>query len=104
MHCKNRKMRHKNSKILLEGKRLILDAINSGHQIDTMFFSHQSALEGIPHDVLAATTLYKVPPSELKLWSDVVTSTGVLAVCHLPEPNLYNRENTLPFSLMCDNI
>ena len=41
-------------------------------------FSHQSALEDIPHDVLSSAALYKVPVKELNLWSDVVTSTGVL--------------------------
>ena len=80
MATKSRRMREKEQVILLEGKRLISDAINSGVTIKSIYFDKLEGLEGI--DIKAACApLYKMRSSHLKIWSDVVVSQGVMGMC-----------------------
>lgn len=63
--------------MLLEGKRLINDAIEAGMKIEALYFSQEKDLMDIrlkdPENVLIAKVLYKT----LQVWSDVTTCPGI---------------------------
>ena len=77
MLVKSRKYREQSGRVMIEGRRLISDAINSGVQAHTLFFSQLQSLEGIPLHKTRAVVV-KVPYREITMWSDVVTPQGVI--------------------------
>ena len=79
--AKSRVTREKKGLILLEGLRLISDAIDSGIRLKAIYFSKVELLQLIPWQ-RAQCDLYKVQHRQLKLWSDVVTPSGVMGNCH----------------------
>ncbi|XP_070571729.1 rRNA methyltransferase 3, mitochondrial-like [Ptychodera flava] len=103
---RSRKYREQTKKVLLEGRRLISDAILAGGECNTVYFSRVENLEGIPWYDTKAEFL-KIPYKEVKLWSDVITPQGVLAVFSMPtfEYFLYDSPTeTIPLTVICDNI
>eukprot|EP00057_Strongylocentrotus_purpuratus_P030791 XP_782724.3 PREDICTED: rRNA methyltransferase 3, mitochondrial [Strongylocentrotus purpuratus] len=107
MLAKSRKYREQSGKIILEGRRLITDALESGARADTIFFSQVSNIEGLP---LAGSrvNLVKVAYKDISLWSDVSTPQGIVGVFQRPKHENLNLDQTstdhLPVSLICDNI
>ncbi|XP_038059015.1 rRNA methyltransferase 3, mitochondrial-like [Patiria miniata] len=105
MLVKSRKARQQTGRVMLEGRRLITDAIESGLQAHTIFFSRLENLEGIPvHKTQAA--LIKVPFNDIAMWSDVVTTQGVIGVFRKPTHTSTHQSESLilPLTLICDNI
>ncbi|XP_077996373.1 rRNA methyltransferase 3, mitochondrial-like [Glandiceps talaboti] len=103
---KSRKYREQTKKVLLEGRRLITDAILAGGECQTIYFSRVENLEGVPWNETGADLL-KIPFREVKLWSDVITPQGILAVFSMPtfEHFLYeSQEGKIPLTVICDNI
>lgn len=102
--AKNRKSRDKRKIILLEGKLLIKTAIQYNITIKSIFFTKVEHLEGIPLED-SKIELFKVQYSNMKLYSDVSTPPGIMAVCSMPEfdfavlENIKNRR-----ILILDNI
>ena len=80
MLVKSRKYREQMGRVMIEGRRLINDAIESGVQAHTLFFSQLESLEGIPLHKTRAT-LIKIPFKDIAMWSDVVTPQGVIGMC-----------------------
>jgi len=70
-------MREKKGLILLEGQRLISDAIDAGVHVKSLYFSKVETLQTIPWQQTQCN-LYKVQQRQMKLWSDVVTPSGVM--------------------------
>ncbi|XP_071790356.1 rRNA methyltransferase 3, mitochondrial-like [Asterias amurensis] len=105
MLVKSRKYREQSGRVMIEGRRLISDAINSGVQAHTLFFSQLQSLEGIPLHKTRAV-LVKIPYREITMWSDVVTPQGVIGVFKKPthENTLHSQSSVLPLTLICDNI
>lgn len=100
---KSRKMREKYNQILLEGYRLIKDAIEAGVKPQILFFSRTSDITDLPLD--KELKLYKVPYRTMQLWSNLTTSPGVIGIFDIP--NIENTEsapNALPLTIICDNI
>lgn len=76
LSIKTKKNRKNNSQILLEGFRLIQDAIEGGAIPKVIFFSRlPDVLQlSLPKDV----QLYKIPYRTIQLWSALTTSPGLL--------------------------
>ncbi|KAK5868823.1 hypothetical protein PBY51_009800 [Eleginops maclovinus] len=105
--ARSRTFREHQGKILLEGRRLICDALNAGANPQMVFFSTADRLRELPLDKLKRATLVKVKFEDIKTWSDVVAPQGVIAIFSRPEPSRLNfgsRGHSVPLSLICDNI
>ncbi|XP_003229802.1 rRNA methyltransferase 3, mitochondrial [Anolis carolinensis] len=107
--AKSRAFREKHGKILLEGRRLILDALEAGAAPQTLFFSSTEHLKELPAAKLRGASLIKVNSKDLKDWSDVVTSQGAIGIFSRPDHAKMTypevpEEHQLPLSLICDNI
>ncbi|CAN9510889.1 unnamed protein product [Ophioblennius macclurei] len=105
--ARSRTFREHQGKILLEGRRLICDALDAGANPQMVFFSTLERLQELPLDRLRRATLVKVKFEDIKLWSDVTAPQGVIAIFSRPDPSRMNfagREQSLPLSLVCDNV
>ncbi|XP_019621777.1 PREDICTED: rRNA methyltransferase 3, mitochondrial-like [Branchiostoma belcheri] len=105
---KSKKRRDKEGLILLEGKRLIKDAIKAGGILESLFFCHVEDLDGLPLQETTAE-LYKVKHKDIHDWSDTVTPQKVIAIFTRPDVNRLfspacSEEEMLPLTLICDNI
>ncbi|XP_019366500.1 PREDICTED: rRNA methyltransferase 3, mitochondrial, partial [Gavialis gangeticus] len=109
--AKSQKFREQHGKILLEGHRLIKDALEAGAELQTLFFSSQrmKELKELPEAALKRASLIKVKFEDIKLWSDLVTPPGLIGIFSKPDytkmvfPAIQLR-NALPLGLICDNI
>ncbi|XP_061461278.1 rRNA methyltransferase 3, mitochondrial isoform X2 [Rhineura floridana] len=107
--AKSRAFREKHGKILLEGRRLIADALAAGAVPQTLFFSAVEHLKELPAGQLKGASLVKVKFEELKAWSDVITPQGVIGIFARPDhakmryPEV-QQGHGLPLSLICDNV
>lgn len=63
---------------MLEGKRLICDAMAAGASPQVLFFSRVERLQELPLDKLGQASLVKVKFEDLRIWSDLVTPQGVI--------------------------
>uniref|UniRef100_A0A3Q0RJQ5 Mitochondrial rRNA methyltransferase 3a n=1 Tax=Amphilophus citrinellus TaxID=61819 RepID=A0A3Q0RJQ5_AMPCI len=105
--ARSRTFREHQGKILLEGRRLICDALDAGAKPQTVFFSTVDRLRELPLDKLRRATLVKVKFEDIKIWSDVVAPQGVIAIFSRPDPsrlNFASKGHSVPLSLICDNI
>lgn len=75
--AKSKNKKKKRSLIVLEGKRLIKDAIAAGYVPQKVFFSRvkDAADLNLPNE---GVELYKTSYKSISLWSDLTTSPGVL--------------------------
>ena len=79
MLINSRKYREQSGKIILEGKRLIADALEAGARADTIFFSQVSNVEEISNSLQGSrVNLVKVAYKDIKLWSDLGTPQGIV--------------------------
>ncbi|EDW18950.1 rRNA methyltransferase 3, mitochondrial [Drosophila mojavensis] len=109
---RSRKRHDKNKQIIVEGRRLIQEALQSGLKMLSLFFSQKDQLALLRDQVAQAqqeqnTKIYKVPQHDLKTWSSLVTPPGLLAIFERPPPQgLQQRQDTdpLPITVVCDNI
>lgn len=76
---KSRKLRTRKDCILLEGKRLIRDALEAGCIIENLLFSRKSDLEFV-RDVLPKkhVQIYKMIYKDMAMWSDLTTCPGIM--------------------------
>nr|XP_033777795.1 rRNA methyltransferase 3, mitochondrial [Geotrypetes seraphini] len=107
--AKSRKFRDQHGKILLEGRRLICDALESGAMLQTLFFNTVDRLNELPTAKLKGVNLIKVKFEDIQLWSDLVTPQGIIGIFSRPDHTKINypvvqQKNSLPLSLICDNI
>jgi len=92
---KNRKMRYQRSSILLEGKRLIQEALNAGVKPKHIFFSQKRVLENLclPEELrdlpVSNTIFYKTPYKMIELFSETVTSQGIMGMTKINSRNVY---------------
>ncbi|XP_066219672.1 rRNA methyltransferase 3, mitochondrial isoform X1 [Saccopteryx leptura] len=106
---KSRPFREKQGKILLEGRRLIADALKAGAVPKVFFFSRLDYLKELPIDKLKGVSLIKVKFEDIKGWSDLVTPQGILGIFAKPDhvkmtfPEIQLR-HSLPLLLICDNL
>ncbi|XP_013921822.1 PREDICTED: rRNA methyltransferase 3, mitochondrial [Thamnophis sirtalis] len=86
--AKSRAFREKHGRILLEGRRLITDALEAGAVPQTIFFSLMENLKQLPAAKLKRATLVKVKYNEIKMWSDVITPQGLIGCVDAWEPKV----------------
>ncbi|XP_042903475.1 rRNA methyltransferase 3, mitochondrial [Parasteatoda tepidariorum] len=104
---KNRQMREINGKILLEGKRLINDAIDAGMELKSIYFSREKDLAEINFRRAAQKVeFFKVLYRTMQMWSDLKTCPGVMGIFKRPcaEDVHMLSEPVLPVNIICDNI
>lgn len=64
---------------MLEGKRLIKDALNAKCALKTLIFSQKTDVEELqPYLPKSGAKLLKIPYKELKKYSNLTTSPGVI--------------------------
>lgn len=130
--ARSRTFREHQGKILLEGRRLICDALEAGARPQTVFFSSLDRLRELPLGKLRGASIVKVKFEDIKIWSDVVAPQGVIgkdqifsnqvqiikcflsrfcwcsaAIFSRPDPSRLNylqRGQSMPLSLICDNV
>ncbi|XP_007935756.1 rRNA methyltransferase 3, mitochondrial [Orycteropus afer afer] len=106
---KSRPFREKKGKILLEGRRLIADALKAGAVPKAFFFSRLEYIKELPMDKLKGVSLIKVKFEDIKDWSDLVTPQGIMGIFAKPDhvkmtyPETHLR-HSLPLLLICDNL
>ncbi|NWR51720.1 MRM3 methyltransferase, partial [Regulus satrapa] len=107
--AKSKKFRDNQGKVLLEGHRLIKDALEAGAVPQTLFFSTVGHLKQLPEAEIKRASLVKVKFEDIKTWSDLVTPQGLLGIFSKPDPATMSYPaaqlaNSLPLLLICDNI
>lgn len=105
----SRTFREKEGKVLLEGRRLICDALSAGASPQMLFFSAVERLQELPLDKLQQAKLIKVKYEDMKTWSDLVTPQGVIAIFSKPDASRLafpkdSRHQSVPLFLLCDNV
>lgn len=100
---KARKKREKDNEIILEGQRLITDAIKAGIMPSTILFTDLSDIKEFKS--LENVTFYKVPYKTVQLWSSLTHSPGLLGIFKTPDvQNNASADDALPLTIICDNI
>ena len=74
---KSRNKRDKSNQILLEGTRLIVDAMKAGIKPEMILFSRTPDVMKLPLPE-SNVKLYKIPYKTLQLWSNLTTSPGIM--------------------------
>lgn len=102
--AKSKNKKKNRSLIVLEGKRLIKDAIAAGYVPQKVFFSRvkDAADLNLPNE---GVELYKTSYKSISLWSDLTTSPGILGI--LKTPSVDHKKpgkDALPLTIICDNI
>ncbi|XP_009863400.1 PREDICTED: RNA methyltransferase-like protein 1, partial [Apaloderma vittatum] len=107
--AKSKKFRDNHRKVLLEGQRLIKDALEAGAVLQTLFFSTVGHLKELPEAGLKGANLVKVKFEDIKIWSDLVTPQGLIGIFSKPDHAKMSYPaaqltSSLPLFLICDNI
>ena len=76
--AKSRSFRDRHGKVLLEGLRLIRDALRPGAAPRALFFSTAEHLRELPPAPLKGARLVRVRFEDIKCWSDVVAPQGMI--------------------------
>lgn len=105
LSVKSRKRRNQKHEILVEGRRLIIDAIEAGLKLETLLFSDREEYNSIENRLVGESDIYKVPYSDLKMWSGLTTCPGLMGIFSR-DLNLLNisEKDSLPLTVICDNI
>lgn len=66
--------------ILLEGRRLVKEAIQTNQELKSIFFTQPESVIDLPIQQLVAkgVKMYKIKSDHMKLWSDTVTPQGIM--------------------------
>ncbi|GJQ71587.1 hypothetical protein Trydic_g11290 [Trypoxylus dichotomus] len=92
--------------ILLEGKRLIQEALENNCRLEYLLFSRKSDIEQLKSFLpKSGATLYKMPYREIQLWSSLSTSPGIMGIFKKPDSeNVKPSSDSIPVTILCDNI
>lgn len=105
----SKKEKSEDRRLLLEGRRLIIEAIQCGLTLETLIFSKIEQVKLISDELkLTKAKLIKVANHNLKLWSQVTTSPGIMGIFeHRADLNHIiekRRSKPIPVTVVCDNI
>lgn len=104
MSVRSKKTRDKNSRIILEGHRLIVDAIESGALPEIIVFSRTQDVINLPIPEKGCK-LFKVPYRAIQTWSTLTTPPGLMGFFKLPNVEMISPANdALPITIVCDNV
>lgn len=105
-----KKRRETMNLIVLEGKRLINDAIEAKIKLKYIYFTLEEHLKDIHNleQIMATdgTKLMKVLYRDMKIFSSLVTAPGIMAVSEKPDLTslAIDKSQQMPLTLICDNI
>ncbi|XP_066502282.1 rRNA methyltransferase 3B, mitochondrial [Hoplias malabaricus] len=103
-----KKLREQQGKIVLEGRRLISDALEVGALPQTVFFSSVERLQELPLNKLTQASLIKAKLEDIRIWSDLGTTQDLIAILKRPEGSQMQFSEkygkALPLTLICDNM
>lgn len=115
----SRQYREKHAHIVLEGSRLILDALAYGLEMKTLLFSRLDdpafkkivrqlrQKENSSQSLESDYKLIQIAYSDMQLWSQLTTTPGLMAIFRKPtiievQQNLSSEPK--PITVICDNI
>ncbi|XP_017780682.1 PREDICTED: rRNA methyltransferase 3, mitochondrial [Nicrophorus vespilloides] len=102
---KSKKEKAKQDLILLEGKRLIREALETGSKLKYLIFTRPEELDYLKkHLPNSGAQIYKMPYREMQMWSTLTTSPGIMGVFKTPEVDKFEAKNTIPLTVICDNV
>lgn len=105
LSVKSRKRRSQKHEILVEGRRLIIDAVEAGLKLETLLFSDREEFNSIENRLVGESDIYKVPYSDLKMWSGLTTCPGLMGIFSRDLTRLnINEKDSIPLTVICDNI
>ncbi|XP_050308359.1 rRNA methyltransferase 3A, mitochondrial [Anthonomus grandis grandis] len=90
--------------VLLEGKRLIKEALEANCKFECILFSRVKDIECLKPYLPKKGKLYKMPYREIQMWSDLTTNPGIMGIFQVPEDNAFHPKEYLPLTIICDNI
>ncbi|XP_071562527.1 rRNA methyltransferase 3, mitochondrial [Temnothorax nylanderi] len=100
---KTKKRREKTRQMLLEGLRLIEDAIQAGVVPKVIFFNRLSDI--LPLSLPKEVKLYKIPYRTIQLWSNLTTSPGIIGIFEIPDmDDKEPAKDAIPLTIICDNV
>lgn len=100
MMSRSKKYRDKKHLLVIEGRRLIEDALQAGLQAEYLFFSKHEQLEKVSAALSsynAKPKIFRVPHNELTFWSVLQTCPGVIGIFNKPHDmaQIWCRNSTL---------
>ncbi|XP_055643086.1 rRNA methyltransferase 3, mitochondrial [Toxorhynchites rutilus septentrionalis] len=103
----SRKRRELKNKIILEGKRLIVDALDAGLSADYLLCNRLCTLDGIR--IAKPTKLVELQSHLMQELSGLVTCPGIIGIFNKPQniSEMTVKKGTsysLPITVVCDNI
>ncbi|KAK6968192.1 rRNA methyltransferase 3 mitochondrial [Biomphalaria glabrata] len=106
MDLKSSKLGMVKEAVILEGHRLIKDAVALGAKMKSLYFCEASALESLPKEYLQNITLYKVTFKDMKVWADTTTPSGLLGIFEKPQQGelIAAPDVVLPITLIFDSL
>ncbi|XP_076183252.1 rRNA methyltransferase 3, mitochondrial isoform X2 [Ptiloglossa arizonensis] len=99
---KTRKRREKNGQIVLEGYRLIKDALEAGVVLTTILFNNPSDIESLK--LSENVKLLKVPYKTIQLWSNLTSPSGLIGIFETPDISNVSINESIPLTIICDNV
>lgn len=85
---KSRKYREQNKLLLLEGRRLTMEAVDAGLTLRYLLFSNVKQIEtirsGIEKSFTKTTEIIRLPHNDLSFWSTLTTCPGLITVFDRP--------------------
>lgn len=121
--AKSKKIKTKKDIVLLEGKRLIKEALINNCKLQYLIFSRSKEIEYIKSYLpKSGSTIFKMPYREMQMWSDLTTCPGIMGIVSFtlnhficckclfaglfktPDLTLYEGQNVIPLTIICDNI
>jgi len=93
--------------VVLEGTRMICEAMKHGLSPSVIVFSREKLLWQLGLDKNTASTckLYHLPYKNIKMWTDLSTSPGVMAAFSKQDIEKNSiAKSPVPLTLICDNI
>lgn len=79
VELKSKKEKEKKDLMLLEGKRLIKEALDAKCKLEYIIFSRIKEVEYLrPSLPKLGAKMYKMPYNEMQMWSDLTTNPGIM--------------------------
>lgn len=104
---KSKKHRHIKHQLLMEGRRLIIDAIKCGLPLKYLIFSDIEQLKLVAKYAPKDTVIcYKVSQGDLSFWSTLTTCPGLMAIFEKPVDmsHIWKKTDHLPIIVICDQV